>query len=79
MNTLDNTIENIIVEKLINGIIQEKFLSQAQRRYFWWKANKSKKWRKMAKEFEKETPKGSKLPKRVKIRKKRNLKKHNKK
>lgn len=79
MNILDNIIENIIAEKLINDVIQEKFLSQAQRKYFWWKAKKSNKWHKMAKEFEKETPKGAKLPKRVKKRKKRILKKHNKK
>jgi len=42
------------------------FESQKQRAYFWWKAKKSKKWKKMAEEFEAHTPKGKALPKKVK-------------
>lgn len=62
-------INDIIVEKIIYDLIQEKFASEIQRKYFWWKANKSKKWHKMAKEFEKETPKNAKLPYKVKKKK----------
>lgn len=48
----------------------EEFKSQAQRAYFYAMANKSgkkgKKWKKMASEFEKSTPKNKKLPKKIK-------------
>ena len=45
------------------------FQSQAQREMFYAKAKHSKKFARMAKEFEAATPKGARLPKRVKPKK----------
>lgn len=49
--------------------LEETFKSQAQRGYFYWKSSQGgksgKKWKKMAKEFEKETPKNKQLPNKI--------------
>jgi hypothetical protein len=49
------------MDKLVEQVIEETFASKRQQRYFYHKAEKSPKWRKMAKEFSDKTD-FSKLP-----------------
>jgi len=47
------------------------FKSEAQRKLFYHRAKRSSKWRKMTKEWEAETPKDRKLPRRKKSKRKK--------
>lgn len=66
VSNLQNVQKQIVDESLNEEELDEKFASKAQRKYFWWKASRGgkegAKWKKMAKEFEAETPKDAKLP-----------------
>ncbi len=69
MKQLEALLEYLLSEEACDEDMEEKFASQAQRRFFYAKAGEGgkegKKWKRMAREFEQETPKGEKLPKKV--------------
>lgn len=60
------------MDKLVKEIIDEAFKSKAQQGLFFVKAKKSKKWKKMAKEFSDKTDWDKKLPYKVKKKKSAN-------
>lgn len=62
--------KNESVDPLDESDIDEEFKSQAQRRFFYAKADsEGGKWKKWTKEFEDDTPKGKKLPKYASMKK----------
>jgi len=69
MKQLEALLEYLLNEEACDEEVDEKFASQAQRRFFYAKAaeggKEGEKWKRLASEFERETPKGEKLPERV--------------
>jgi hypothetical protein len=69
MKHLEALLEYLLNEEACDEDIDEKFASQAQRRFFYAKAREGgkegKKWKRLASEFESETPKDAKLPERI--------------
>lgn len=67
--TREKLMEQKTLEETIKEMVEEEFKSQAQRGYFYAMANKGgkegAKFKKLAQEFEDDTPKGKKLPKKL--------------
>lgn len=69
MKKIKHLIEYLLNEETCDEDVEEEFVSKAQRRFFYAKAGEGgkegKKWKRMAREFEEETPEDADLPERV--------------